>query len=94
MAGQAHGNTIEEIFWTQIAQIIWILKKLSCLDRLKKWEPVKRKNEQAYFCAPGLPILPKAQPWDPRVAGFPAILASNPVHPVNPVRSYCPCVCG
>ena len=104
------------------------------MDRLKKWEPVRHKNElaqlnsapfgllhfcpaaflllaefpiwgnltllglfnwggppsgdstgQAYFCAPGLPIVPKAQPWDPRLAGFPAILASQPGHPVNPV---------
>ena len=51
---------------------------------------MKHKNERAYFYAPGLPIVPKAEPWDPRVAGFPAILASNPGHPVNPVRSPCP----
>jgi hypothetical protein len=59
---------------------------MAWLDRLKKWEPVRHKNERAYFCAAGLPIVPKAQPWNPRVAGFPAILASNPGHPVNPVQ--------
>ena len=55
-----------------------IFKKLAWLDRLKKWEPVRHKNERAYFCAPGLPIVPKAQPWDPRPAGFPAILVPIP----------------
>jgi hypothetical protein len=30
-------------------------------------------------------IAPKAQPWDPRAAGFPAIRESRPGHPVNPV---------
>ena len=64
--------------------------KLARLDRLKKWEPPSHKNERAYFCAPGLPIVPEALPWDPRVAGFPAILASNPGHPVNPVQNSCP----
>jgi hypothetical protein len=70
---------------TQMTQISQIFKKLAWLDRLKKWEPSSHKNERAYFCTPGLPIVPKAKPWDPCVAGFPAILASNPGHPVNPV---------
>ena len=72
-------------YWTQIPHISQIFKKLALLDRLKKWEALEHKNELAYFCAPGLPIVPKAQPWDPRAAGFPAILASSPGHPVNPV---------
>jgi hypothetical protein len=55
-------------------------------DRLKKWEPVRHKNERAYFCASRVPIVPKAEPWDPREAGFPAILAPHPGHPVNPVQ--------
>jgi hypothetical protein len=43
------------------------------------------KNKLAYFCASGLPIAPKAQPWESRVARFLAIFAPYPVHPVNPV---------
>ena len=48
--------------------------QISSRDRLKKWEPVRHRNERAYFCAPGFPIVPNAQPWEPRLAGFPAIL--------------------
>jgi hypothetical protein len=46
---------------------------------------LEHKNKQAYFCASRVPIAPKAQPWEFRIAGFPAILASHPEHPVNPV---------
>jgi hypothetical protein len=62
-----------------------MFKKLGWLDCWKKCEIVRHKNELAYFCAPGLPIIPKAKPWEPRAAEFPAILASNPGHPINPV---------
>jgi len=75
-------NTISD---PQITLITLIFKNLAWLDRLKKWESWGRKNERAYFCAPGLPIVPKAQPWDPRIAEFPAILASNPGDPVNAI---------
>jgi hypothetical protein len=61
----------------QIRQITLIFKKLAWLDRLKKWEPVRHKNELAYFCVPGFPIAPKAQPWDPRVAEF-----QRSLHPI------------
>jgi hypothetical protein len=43
------------------------------------------KNKLAYFSTSGLPILPKAQPWESRYAGFPAVFTSYPVYPVNPV---------
>ena len=69
----------------QITLITLMFKKLAWLDRLKKWEPMGHKNERAHFCASRIPIIPKAQPWDPRVAEFPAVLASNHGHPVNPV---------
>jgi hypothetical protein len=32
------------------------------------------KNERADFCAQGLLIIPKAQPWASRIAGLPATL--------------------
>jgi hypothetical protein len=54
-------------------------------DRLKEWEPMRGKNELAYFCPPWLPIAPNAMHWDPRAAGFPAILVFFPSDPVNPV---------
>ena len=34
-------------YWTQIPQISQIFKKIAWLDRLKKWEPVRHKNELA-----------------------------------------------
>jgi hypothetical protein len=52
---------------------------------LKQWEPVRHKDKPAYFCTSGLPIAPKAQPWESRYPGFPAIFESHPVHPVIPV---------
>ncbi|KPK22367.1 MAG: hypothetical protein AMK69_19980 [Nitrospira bacterium SG8_3] len=79
----------------QITLITLMFKKLAWSDRLKEWEPLRNKNKRAYFCAPGFPIVPKAQPWDPRVAAFPAILAFHRGHPVNPVQNSCPLgMCG
>jgi hypothetical protein len=63
-----------------------ISKILVRLDRSKEWEPMRSKNELAQFCPSWLPIAPNARHWEPRAAGFPAIHASSPGHPVNPVN--------
>jgi hypothetical protein len=50
----------------QVPQIYADIQKTVLVGSLEKWEPVRHKNERAYFCAPGLPIIPKAQPWELR----------------------------
>ena len=46
------------------------IQETGLVGSLEKMGTREHKNELAYFCAPGLPIVPKAQPWDPRAAGF------------------------
>ncbi len=60
---------------------------LNSADYLSGADPLWGIQPGRLIFAPGFPIVPKAQPWDPRVAGFPAIIASHPGHPVNPVCS-------
>jgi hypothetical protein len=54
-----------------------------------------RLSEFRLAMAGRVPTVPKAQPWIPRIAAFPAIRASRPGYPVNPVRNSCPLgLCG
>jgi hypothetical protein len=76
-----HGEHREEYLdagpASQDTQIARKFERGASLDRLKEWEPMRSKNELAQFCPPWLPIAPNARHWDPRVAGFPAIHATN-----------------
>jgi hypothetical protein len=61
----------------QDTQIARKFEKGALLDRLKEWEPMRPKIELAHFCSSWLPIAPNAKHWEPRLAGFPAIHATN-----------------